>query len=226
MTTTVTEVVQMTLVPNADNSIIAESTKIMAEQKGCLAVRSFRWLEDPSRLEYFIDWDSIESHINFARNEEVYLPFRARIGSVMAAYNQPFHVPLPPYPPALLESQDGAGKSSVKAVGQAWFAGGVGFPSERMESVSAAFQGFVDAVRGEQPVGFSGKVAAGWAKETIVRKAEVFRLFFFVMGWDSVEAHTRYRDSDHYKQAISAITNLEDFNELEFHHVGAADVSS
>jgi hypothetical protein len=216
--TPVTEVVLLTLVPNADYNLIIESAKILAQQPGCLAVRTSRLHQDSDKVHYFIDWDSVESHQAFAFNDEVYYPFRELVGTVMAAYAQPYHVALSPYPPAALnhhQGQGSTGKSKIAVVAQAWFPGGDGFTPELAETVSRAFEAFTAAL----PDGFSGEVASGWSLEDIRRKDELSRVFFFALGWESFDAYLRFRDEDRAKGVFALITKLKGLRGLDFHLV-------
>ncbi|KAI0444256.1 hypothetical protein F4803DRAFT_573250 [Xylaria telfairii] len=54
----VTEVVLLILVPEADYDIVRESARILA------------------RVHYFIDWDSVDEHMAFARDTAVYRPWK------------------------------------------------------------------------------------------------------------------------------------------------------
>jgi hypothetical protein len=75
MASPVTEIVEMTLLPNANDGVIAESVRIIARQPGCRKVRTARerrGREMPEKLYYFIDWDAIDAHLAFARDPVAY----------------------------------------------------------------------------------------------------------------------------------------------------------
>ncbi|KAI1302767.1 hypothetical protein F5Y03DRAFT_195179 [Xylaria venustula] len=198
----ITEVVLITLVPDADYTAITESVAILSRQPGCLAVRASRLREEVSKVHYFIDWDSVSSHYAFARNKEVYAPFRALVGSVMEAYAPPYHVPLGPYPLDVFDA-------GVVMVGKAWF------PVER-EDVEAAFEESAKLLREKGGDGFTGHVAQGWSlEEGIVFKGEQSRVFLFVVGWTSSEAYLKFRGSKVFGEVFSGVTGLETLRELE-----------
>ncbi|KAI3316814.1 hypothetical protein HD806DRAFT_541888 [Xylariaceae sp. AK1471] len=229
----VTEVVLMTLVPDADYNLILESAKIMAQQPGCLTVRTSRQHQDPNKAHFFIDWDSVDSHMVFARNKEIYGPFRELVGTFMAGYAQPYHVSLSPYPPAALDHHNqggGAGKSRVAMVGQAWFPSGdddlVG-KGKGEEKVSRAFEAFVEALNPKSSEGFSGEVSQGWSLEEDIRnKDETGRVFFFAVGWDSFEAYERFRDSEDFEKIMSVVSGLEGLRDLELWGVSTAETTA
>ncbi|KAI0546551.1 hypothetical protein F4679DRAFT_557158 [Xylaria curta] len=204
----VTEVVLLTLVPDADYAVITESAQIMARQPGCLFVRTSRLLREPDnddgsyRVHYFIDWDSVDSHMAFARNKDVYGPFRTLVGTVMAGYAPPYHVALEP---RVFEG--------VCMVGKAWFPPGDG---DVDEEASKALEMFVGALRAKAQ-GFNGRVGSAWSLENeIMYQGEKSRVFFFVVGWDSVETCAGFRDSEDFKEAIAGISALGGLRGLEF----------
>ncbi|GAW14527.1 hypothetical protein ANO14919_039300 [Xylariales sp. No.14919] len=216
----VTEVVLLTLVPNADYAAITESAKILARQPGCLAVRTSRLHDARDKVHYFIDWDSVASHLAFARNGDVYAPFRALVGSVMAAYAPPYHVALAPYPPAVFGG-DGDGGRAVM-VGKAWF------PAARTDGVAEAFAAFV-GVLGERgrALGFAGRAAGDWAlEEEILYKEVKSRVFLFVVAWEGVEAYVRFRGSEEFKSLLAPIAGLRGLRELDICLVDLRDADA
>ena len=212
----VTEVVLVTLLPNADYSPILESVEILARQTGCLAVRASRLHEEPDKVHYFIDWDSVDSHYAFVRNKEVYAPFLALAGSVMADFAPPYHVPLAPYPPAGFESGElRDGSDGAVMIGKAWFPGGGELTVEDMESVSEAF-GILLKTLGERDIEFTGQASRGWSLEDdISYKGESSQIFLFAVKWHSIESYIAFRQSEEFGEICSAITSLKKLRELE-----------
>ncbi|KAI1740131.1 hypothetical protein F4680DRAFT_121210 [Xylaria scruposa] len=205
----VTEVVLLTLVPDADYAVITESAKIMARQPGCLFVRTSRLLCEPdngNKMHYFINWDSVDSHMAFARNRDVYGPFRDLVGTVMAGYAPPYHV--------VLESRVFEG---VCIIGRMWFSpkGEDSGPEEEEEEVAGAMKIFLDASKAKGGL-VDNRVGKAWSLEDgIVYKGEKSRVFFFVVGWDSVEACARFRDSEDFNEAVAGISTLRGLRDLE-----------
>ncbi|KAI1749457.1 hypothetical protein F4782DRAFT_513251 [Xylaria castorea] len=227
----VTEVVLLTLVPDADYAVVTESAKIIARQPGCLAVRTSRLLCEPdnnnssssNRVHYFIDWDSVDSHTAFARDKDVYQPFRDLVGTVMAGYAPPYHVALEPYPPAVF---DGGG---VAMVGKAWFpprGGESDSAEEEEEEASTALDTFVEALKGTAR-GFDGRVGKAWSLEDgIMYKGEKGRVLFFAVGWDSVEACARFRDSADFTEAVAGVSAVYGLRGLEICLVSTEDATA
>ncbi|KAI3330853.1 hypothetical protein F4824DRAFT_326172 [Ustulina deusta] len=220
----VTEVVLLTLVPNADYGPIAESLKILARQPGCLAARASRLHHDPAQVHYFIDWETVDSHLAFARNQPVYAPFRALVGSVMAAFHPPYHVRLSPFPPDVFDGAGAGTGRAVAMVGKAWFPGPSGLAAAEMEGAADAFAAFVRAL-GERGVeGLTGRVAHGWSVEdAIAEKGGPSRVFLFAVGWDCVEAYLRFRDSGQLAEIGSVMTGLKKLVQLEMCVVNTTD---
>ncbi|KAI0470367.1 hypothetical protein F4859DRAFT_505386 [Xylaria cf. heliscus] len=217
----VTEVVLITLIPNADQAVLTESAKTVARQPGCRTVRTSRLHAEPDgeeRVHLFIDWDAVDYHRAFARNKEIYLPFRAHIGSIMAAHVPPYHVAFDPYPPSLLEG--------VAVVGKAWFPGHVD-PGAKGGEVEGALEGFVGAVRGDRGLGFDGRVVKGWALEDeILYKGEKSRVFFFALGWESVEAGKGFRESGEFGSAVAGFEGVDGLRGLDISVVSSLGVTS
>ncbi|KAI0863845.1 hypothetical protein F4860DRAFT_467976 [Xylaria cubensis] len=207
----VTEVVLLTLVPDADYAVITESAQIMAQQPGCLFVRTSRLLREPDRsykVHYFIDWDSVDSHMAFARNKTVYGPFRALVGTVMAGYAPPYHVVFEPYS---LHVFDG-----VCMVGKMWFPpprDGESGPSG--EEKAGALKMFLDASKAKGGL-VDGRCGGGWSLEDdIVYKGEKSRVSLFIVGWGSVEDCVRFRNSGEFREAVAGIEAVRGLRGLE-----------
>ncbi|KAI1426603.1 hypothetical protein F5Y12DRAFT_741695 [Xylaria sp. FL1777] len=226
----VTEVVYIILMPNADYGAIEESVKIMARQPGCLTARASRLQEEPDKVHCFIDWDSVDSHLAFARNKEVYGPFRALVGTVMAGFAPPYHVELSPYPPTVFDggATPRRGKrSGVVMIGKAWFPGGPALTAEETEAVTAAFGTFVKALRDRGVKGFTGRVAHGWSLEDgILYQGQESRVFVFAVGWESIEAYLRFRDSAQFRDIGSVMTSLNKLEELEYCSINTTDTDT
>ncbi|KAI0401805.1 hypothetical protein F4802DRAFT_396663 [Xylaria palmicola] len=214
----VTEVVLITLKPDADYSLIAESARILARQPGCLAVRTSRLRGEPDKVHYFIDWVSVGAHLAFARDAAVYAPFRALVGTVMAGFAPPYHVV-----PLLLLSEEDARPADVLGgaaalVGKAWVAADRARTPSARERASAAFGALLAGLRERAPAGYldDGRAAAGWSvEEAIAHRAGASRVFFFAVGWDGAEACARFRASRDFGEVVGGIRGLEGMRELE-----------
>ncbi|KAI1124642.1 hypothetical protein F5Y10DRAFT_248949 [Nemania abortiva] len=221
----VTEVVLLTLAPGADYGAIIESAKTIARQRGCLAVRTSRLHDEPDKVHYFIDWDAVESHLAFMRDAPVYGAFLERLGAVMTGYAPPYHVELTPFPPVVFDGGrlNARNEAGGVMVGKAWFPG-AGKGEGEEEEVSTAFAAFVGVLKDRALRGFTGDVAKGWSVESdILFKGEPSRVFLFAVGWDSVEACVRFRDSADFGEAMSAISGLQGLRELEVCIVSVKD---
>ncbi|KAI0108730.1 hypothetical protein GGR51DRAFT_570393 [Nemania sp. FL0031] len=239
----VTEVVLLTLAPGADYGAIIESTKTIAAQPGCLTVRTSRLHDDPDQVHYIIDWDAVESHLAFARNEAVYGPFLQRFGEVALGFAPPYHVGIKPFPPVVFDGGElggedkdkDKGEGGVVLVGKAWFPGsakGEGEEKEREggegdgggEGVEGAFAKLVKMLGDKVVQGFTGSVAQGWSLEKdIAFMGEPSRVFLFAVGWDCIEACERFRRSSDFEEAVAAIEGLSGLRGLEVCVVSVKD---
>ncbi|KAI0538090.1 hypothetical protein GGR58DRAFT_469452 [Xylaria digitata] len=223
--TPATEVVLLTLTPNADYSLITKSAQILARQPGCLAVRTSRLHQELDKVHYFIDWDSVDSHLAFARNKDVYVPFRELVGSVMAGYAPPYHVSPSPCLSAVFDGDEM--RNGVVMVGKAWFPGGAEFTSEQMEDVAEAFRTFTKALGDRGFAGFTGHVAGGWSLEDgIPYKGRKSRVFIYAVRWQSTETYLRFRDSEDFRTISSSIAGSGGLRELEICLVNTRDIDA
>ncbi|KAI0425421.1 hypothetical protein F5Y09DRAFT_321797 [Xylaria sp. FL1042] len=219
----VTEVVLLTLVSDKHYTAygaVMESVKILAQQPGCLAVRASRLLEQPDKIHYFIDWDSVDSHFAFARNKDAYAPFRAVVNSFMGDYAPPYHVSLSPFPPAVFNQ---GGDEGVVMILKAWFPGGQELTAEETKAVSEAFATFGKSLRNREVEGFSGQVAQGWSLEDkILFKGEESRVFMFAAGWESWRTNLNF-SQNHFKEMSAGVTNLRKLRTLDICSINTAD---
>ncbi|CAJ2501406.1 Uu.00g042590.m01.CDS01 [Anthostomella pinea] len=217
----VTEVAYFTLQPNADLAPIAEAEKTLIQQPGCISVRSSRLHEDANKLLVLVDWASVSSHHAFEANEAVHAPSLASLQSVMARHMTPYHATLLPYPPTVLDNADGKGAAvtNVTEFAEFYFRGGDVLTPEKMMSETKTILEFLKLLRAANPEGFSGETATGWAMGEVEYNEKKCRILVLAIGWDSLAAHLRFRDSEDFARIVPLLRAFEDLETVKMCHV-------
>ncbi|KAH9884702.1 hypothetical protein F4778DRAFT_762304 [Xylariomycetidae sp. FL2044] len=218
----VTEFCSFKLKPDVDPmALFNELARTPAEQPGNQGVRGSRVHEDAGALRVFMDWESLEAHRAFQAREDAYRPFLAKLAGVFASPPSFFHAALSPHPPAVLDNAEGRGESGVAELIQLYF-GPADQDQDQVsaeEATSRGVQAFIDALAGARPEGFSGQSAAGWAIEELEYGGEMCRCFVVCLGWDSVDAHMRFRDTEAFQKVIPLLRGLAGMKGVQVCHV-------
>ncbi|KAI0840734.1 hypothetical protein F5Y06DRAFT_261638 [Hypoxylon sp. FL0890] len=227
----VTELAFLPLNPDADPTTVSTTLETniatLLAQPGCQRVRSSRVHEDPHKLRLFADWDSVDAHRAFIAKPDAYGPFVARMRSIVEAppagsgqRKPPFHVEFTPFPPVALDGTSGSGakgKGPVSEILTAYFPPDVS--SEARDATAKTMREFLRKLEGFSE-GMTGETAVGWSVETDVDfKGEPSRALVTVIGWTSVEAHGKVRESPEFAETVPMIRGLEGLRGMEMVHV-------
>ncbi|KAI0899844.1 hypothetical protein F4806DRAFT_267893 [Annulohypoxylon nitens] len=224
----VTEFVQLPINPDAAPEAVASAIQAniatLLAQPGCQRVRSSRVHEDTSKLRLFADWESLDAHRAFASNAAVYGPFQQRMGPIIDTSSfgpanprrPPYHVAFKAWPPVALNGGDKGG-SPVAEVLLMYFPSDIS--ESTMSSHEATTNDFLGKL-GKAATGMTGEIALGWTVEKdVLFKGEPSRVLVAVVGWTSVDAHLKTRDTEEFKQLIPMIRGLESLKGMELCHV-------
>ncbi|KAK7740593.1 hypothetical protein SLS62_011093 [Diatrype stigma] len=217
----VTEIVRFTPREGQEaefQTVLASTASTLQQQPGCQAVHSSATLEEDNPLHVLlVDWDTIESHQAFEASP-AYAPFAEKLGPVLAAPPVLYHVAFAPaHPPVLRNSS--AAKSAVTELLHLYFPAGDAFTADQVAGVARDVQTFLDRLLPEHVAGITGEVAAGWALEEIDYKGEKARAFVAAVGWESLEAHHKYRDTEHFAKSIPLIRGLAGLKGADMFHL-------
>ncbi|ETS85935.1 hypothetical protein PFICI_03960 [Pestalotiopsis fici W106-1] len=210
----VTEIVQFN--PKKDlnfDDAAHRLTRTIAQQSGVTRVRYARRHEDPLKGAIFIDWRALSDHKAFME-KEYYGPFLEVVRHLVDGPLSIYHVPFHPHPPTVLDNLDGRGRSKVAEVVHAYFP--LSITSVQQQEILADVQQFIDQIN---PKGASGEHAHGFALEDVEFKGEKCRALVLVLGWDSVEAHHAYRQTEDFAKNIPLLRNLPGLKGMEMWHV-------
>lgn len=201
---------------------LASTASTLKQQPGVKAVHSSAALEEDNPVHVLlVDWDSVDSHRAFEASP-AFGPFAARLGPVLAAPPAVYHVAFTPeYPPVLRNGGGAQGSGSGTPVAELlhlYFPAGDAFTADQLAGTAKNSQVFLDSLPGNV-AGFTGQSAAGWALEELDFKGEKARAFVVPIGWESLDAHVKYRDTEHFAKNISLIRGLEGLKGIEMFHV-------
>ncbi|KAL8701467.1 MAG: hypothetical protein Q9201_004888 [Fulgogasparrea decipioides] len=219
----VTEVVTIPLQVGADienpnavaGRIISDTLNTVTQQEGYQRAYYGRQVENPSILQIYADWDSIDAHKKFT-NQSYYGPFAKHLLSVVDGGMEIFHVNFSPHPPAAALS----GTTAVTEVVGHYFS------TDLSESDKSSFERnlmeFVKVLE-QKAAGFTG-FAGGWVIEELEHK-EVegkTKVWQSCIGWQSVEAHMAFRETQDFKDNVH-LMRPEFKKATTMHHVACKE---
>ncbi|KAI9834993.1 MAG: hypothetical protein M1819_002716 [Sarea resinae] len=216
----VTEVCFLPLQPGADvenpssptGIILADALKTVQAQPGYQRAYSGRSIESPDRFYLLVDWETITSHHNFMASP-TYGPFVAALGPLVSGPPTVFHAAFKPSPPTPAVSNT---SSPVTEVVTFYLpASTTAAQKESWDKDWAAFSAEI-----AKADGVAAGMIGGWVVEEQERadveggKAIAFQ---GVIGWQSVEAHLKYKETDAFKKYIAPLR--EQWKSVDLYHV-------
>ncbi|KAI0021070.1 hypothetical protein F4780DRAFT_313831 [Xylariomycetidae sp. FL0641] len=206
----ITEFITIHQQTDTDRKRIDDVERTLMQSPGCLRIRTSEEDEDKSVVHFFVDWEAVEDAFGKER-----LHHRFSDSFAPAELGSPLQTALTPFPPVALDGS----KSKVAQVARLYFPSDESFTPGLMQKISRGFEDFVEALRRVSPEGFSGETAMGWALETMEFKARECRGFVLVIGWDNVEAHLRFKETEGFAEIVPLINDLEGLKGSEVYHV-------
>lgn len=154
--------------------------------------------ESPNVLTIFVDWDDLQNHIDFTKSR-VYGPFMKNLGSILDGEAVLTHVTFNPNPPAAALS--GAGGAATECFLSYY---DPAISDAEKQDVTGRVEKFLTHV--QSTAGFRS-VASGWQLEVspVPGKSDKAKVFLVAIGWVSVDAHMKFRETDAFKNNISLI---------------------
>lgn len=154
-------------------------------------------------------------------NNSAYGPFVKRLLSLLDDGPSLYHAPLTPHPAtnALSDTRAGATENL-----QVYFP--ASYSQASQDTFAAAAKKLTDAIDGATDSGMTG-AAGGWVIEDVpYAKAEggKAKLFQAVLGWTSVEAHMKFRETETFKENIHLLRDAEGMLGFDVFHVKFLEV--
>lgn len=175
----------------------------VSQQDGFQRAYWGREVENQSVLQLFVDWDSLDHHKKFIASP-VYGPFGKHLMTIVDGPLTLYHANLTPHP------------ATAAALGTA---------SPVTEVLTCYFEkeddGFESKVNrlfkavSENAEGFKG-AAGGWVIEDVEYQEKKGKAYLGVLGWESVEAHMKFRETQAFKDNIHLLR--EDPLGMDVHH--------
>jgi len=214
---TVTEFARIGVKPGVDvDEAVTKSFDIALTQPGAQRTYWSLEIENPLIIWGFMDWDTIEDHINWTKH-----PLNAEVGKSLEPFFEPTgyfvkHVALEPFPPAFVLD---SARCPVTELFTAFFPSDI-TPAAKA-TVTASFEEFIDKALKTSP-DFKG-ISYGWGIETDFpvtgEEGKTGSIFVAFIGWPSVEAHMKFRETQPFKENVGAIRALPDLIKAAASHV-------
>ena len=90
----IVEQAMITVAPGKEENFeaaFAEAKSVMAASPGCRAVRLYRCVEEPERFMLFVEWDSVEAHMEGFRKSSAFTEWREIVGPYFAYLSDMSH---------------------------------------------------------------------------------------------------------------------------------------
>ncbi|KAF2623366.1 hypothetical protein BU25DRAFT_400769 [Macroventuria anomochaeta] len=190
-------------------SVLDETLKTIASQKGCKRLSWGTQIETPSIVQMAIDWESLDAHRAFIASD-AYGPFLDRLATILDGSPHFFHIKLP------VPSQESGTPSFDAPVTECvslYFD-----PSLDEATYNKSFSTFVAEAGKVQGSGATGLVG-GWGVEThkVDRGEDEKKFFGAFVGWPSVESHMELWKKEEFRKVVENLK--EGVEKIKMHHV-------
>ncbi|KAK1675498.1 hypothetical protein BDP55DRAFT_552337 [Colletotrichum godetiae] len=170
-------------------------------------------IEKPEQTWCFLDWDSVEDHLAY-RDTAAHAPIGKAVGEYLD-WNHGYikHITPTPWPPTILAS------APVIEVLTLFFPADLDAAAK--EALTAQLEEFKTNALDTSP-DFKG-ISYGWSVENDVPVTDepgtTGNLLAAFIGWPSVDAHMKFRDTVPFKENIGILREMEGIVKLGVFHV-------
>lgn len=206
---------------SAAGQVLKDTLNTLTEQKGFQQAYWGIETENSSVFRLFVDWDSVDDHINFTKAEyanlppvvpclwpchSYYKPFLERFGQIADLNSASIiHIPFKPHPAQQALSDH---VSPTTEIGTVYFSSDI--PESEQNKFAEAFkQQCENIVKSSEKA--TGASAGGWAIEevTIPGTSEKGKVYIGLIGWQTMEDHI------HWRNTVAHDENIKLFNQFE-----------
>ncbi|KAK7426537.1 hypothetical protein QQZ08_006996 [Neonectria magnoliae] len=195
---------------------LANALDTVLKQPGARRVYTGLEIENPANLWLFLDWDTIEHHLNY-RKSDVHgfvIDSLKDHCDFTRAFNK--HVTVNPFPPEDVLDKD---RSSVTEVLLSFFPSDYGVDSRA--TATRRLEEFAGRALKNSP-DWRG-ISYGWSVENDVPvkgdETKSGALLLAFIGWPSVEAHQKFRESEEFKEHIGLLRETSGLVKLTSFHI-------
>jgi len=121
-----------------------------------------------------------------------YGPFMEHFGKLLDGPASIYHANLSPHPPAPATASSRSPVTECLTLYHPTNADTSAF-EEKWSASRSSLEQHAEGYRAS---------SAGWVVEELEYEHEVCKAFAIFIGWDSVDAHMKFRDTDHFKKSI------------------------
>ncbi|KAK4497549.1 hypothetical protein PRZ48_012000 [Zasmidium cellare] len=179
---------------NEGTKAIKECGDTLNKADGLQRVRIGTQVENPSNFQMAVIWDHIDKHKEFMA-KDTYKPFLERFLSVAAGHPEIIHADMVPE-----GAVNKAFEAPVTEIATFYFGGEP--PADYIDQVLK----FGEAVNKEQPEGYHGS-AVGLTHEDIEKDGHKGKGAVLTIGWSSVDAHMKFRETETFKSLAPVLRN-------------------
>ncbi|KIW70731.1 hypothetical protein PV04_02972 [Phialophora macrospora] len=170
-------------------------------------------VEHPNVQSLFIDWSSIDHHIQFTKWEG-YKAFLDGAAELCDAPPSPFHVHFEPFPPTpafteVTEFLSVYFPADYSPEDQQTF-------HEGMKKFGSIVQRDWEECRG---------TAGGWVAEELEdpKTGEKAKVYVCLLGWPGVESHMKFRETQSFKDNVHLLRGAKDLKNVAVVHVASKE---
>ncbi|GKT65633.1 hypothetical protein ColTof4_03605 [Colletotrichum tofieldiae] len=202
------------------NGDYERALELAVSQPGGGSVYYGNSIERPDQAWCFLDWDSVEDHAKYSE-----IAAQNPIGAILSQYldwSKGFvkHIAPTPWPPTVLA------EAPVVEVLTLFFPAGLS--EEAKASLSAQLDEFKTKALDTSP-DFKG-ISHGWSVEDDVpvtdEPGKTGNVLAAFIGWPSVEAHQRFRETEAFKDNIDILRGMKDIVKLALFHISCKSRNS
>jgi len=213
MTQQVSEAAILPIKPGTDlesgdvKTALHAAFQALTSQTGCQNLFYGRQVEHPDFLQLSIDWDAVDSFKAFIGSSG-YGAFKENLGLVMGGPPRLAFAARPEVAPF-----SNVASAPVSEMVELYFP--ADYPEADFDKNFASFKQVVE----ETAAGVKG-VVGGWSVEEMPpREGEDSKdkLFLAAIGWESIDAHMAFRETEGFKKAIPLLK--EGVKNIKMHHV-------
>ncbi|KAJ9651890.1 hypothetical protein H2198_008854 [Neophaeococcomyces mojaviensis] len=207
---------------SAAGQVLRDTLDTLTQQKGFQRAYWGREVENPDRFRLFVDWDSVDAHMDFTKTE-TYKPFLDRFSDIADLKNNVsmYHANLKPHPATEALSDHVSPATEILMVF---------FPADYSEADQKKFEDDLKklvAVIEKEAKTYTAS-AGGWVVEEvdIPGTSEKGKAYQVLIGWQSVEAHLAFRETQPFKDNIHLLRGAKDLKTLAVTHYSGTQVTS
>jgi len=170
-------------------------------------------VEHPNVYTAFIDWSSIEEHMEFTK-QEIYPAFLNDAKDMCDGPLSLYHVHFEPFPPSVAFSE------ATEFI-TAYFP--ADYSSEDQQTFHDSMKKFGAIVKSAWE-GCRGSVG-GWVAEELEdpKTSEKAKAYIALIGWQSVQSHMDFRETQSFKDNIHVLRGAKDLKNVAVVHVEAKE---